>query len=153
MAAGERTDSHGDSDELAHPAIVRGGSGSCYTILVAKDRARPFSRKHRKYWLTVTGGMVAIGLINVAIGVWAYDAGSTTHERIIPTLPGATTEPADAVPLGQLPPEVMRGFNRAIPRQAPRYARQVDKDLFEITYVDGTGSKAARVTRDGTLVP
>jgi hypothetical protein len=35
---------------------------------VAKDRAAPFSRKHRKYWLTITGGMVLIGLIDLVLG-------------------------------------------------------------------------------------
>jgi hypothetical protein len=35
---------------------------------VAKDRARPFSRKHRKYWLTITGGMVVIAVIDLALG-------------------------------------------------------------------------------------
>jgi hypothetical protein len=35
---------------------------------VAKDRARPFSRKHRRYWLTVTGGMVVIGLVDLILG-------------------------------------------------------------------------------------
>jgi hypothetical protein len=142
---------------LAHPSIVRGGSRPCYTFVVAKDRARPFSRKHRKYWLTVTGGMIVIGLINIVIGVVAYDPGPTTTERIIPNVPGTTTEPSDTIPLGSLPPEVMRGFNKALPRHAPRYARQVDTDVFEITYLDssgsGTGTKTARVTRDGIVVP
>jgi hypothetical protein len=35
---------------------------------VAKDRARPFSRKHKKYWLTITGGMVVIGAIDLILG-------------------------------------------------------------------------------------
>jgi hypothetical protein len=35
---------------------------------VAKDRARPFSRKHRRYWLTITGGMVVIGVIDLILG-------------------------------------------------------------------------------------
>ncbi len=35
---------------------------------MAKDRARPFSRKHRKYWLTITGGMVVIGAIDLLLG-------------------------------------------------------------------------------------
>ena len=39
---------------------------------MAKDRAAPFSRKHRRYWLTVTGGMILIGLINVVIGLISY---------------------------------------------------------------------------------
>jgi hypothetical protein len=35
---------------------------------VAKDRARPFSRKHRKYWLTITGGMLVIAAIDLILG-------------------------------------------------------------------------------------
>ena len=35
---------------------------------MAKDRARPFSRKHRKYWLTITGGMIVIGAIDLILG-------------------------------------------------------------------------------------
>jgi hypothetical protein len=37
-----------------------------------KDRARPFSRKHRRYWMTVTGGMIIIMSINLGLGVWMY---------------------------------------------------------------------------------
>jgi hypothetical protein len=56
---------------------------------VAKDRARPFSRKHRKYWIPVTGGMVLIGLINVIVGYCSYTRPSDVHERIIPDVPFA----------------------------------------------------------------
>ena len=38
---------------------------------MAKDRARPFSRKHRKYWLTVTGGMLLIGALDLLLG-WMF---------------------------------------------------------------------------------
>ena len=37
-----------------------------------KDRSRPFSKKHRRYWLTVTGGMIAIMAINVGLGWWVF---------------------------------------------------------------------------------
>ena len=33
-----------------------------------KDRAKPFDRKHRRYWLTTVGGMVLIMAINLALG-------------------------------------------------------------------------------------
>ena len=50
---------------------------------MAKDRARPFSRKHRRYWLTVTGGMIMVAVINVIIGYCTYpDAPEQTTERI-----------------------------------------------------------------------
>jgi hypothetical protein len=64
---------------------------------VAKDRARPFSRKHRKYWIPVTGGMVLIGVINVIIGFATYKKPSDVHERIIadvPYAPGSGSAPA-----------------------------------------------------------
>ncbi len=49
---------------------------------MAKDRARPFSRKHRKYWIPVTGGMILIGILNVAIGYCTYSSAPELHERI-----------------------------------------------------------------------
>jgi hypothetical protein len=56
---------------------------------VSKDRARPFSRKHRRYWIPVTGGMVLIGFMNVVIGFCTYTRPSDVHERIIPDVPYA----------------------------------------------------------------
>jgi hypothetical protein len=56
---------------------------------VSKDRARPFSRKHRKYWIPVTGGMVLIGIINIIIGYCSYTRPSDVHERILPNVPYA----------------------------------------------------------------
>jgi hypothetical protein len=56
---------------------------------VSKDRARPFSRKHRRYWIPVTGGMILIGLVNVALGYCSYSRPSDIHERIIPDVPRA----------------------------------------------------------------
>jgi hypothetical protein len=50
---------------------------------VSKDRARPFSRKHRKYWIPVTGGMILIGIINVALGYCSYSSAPEVHERIL----------------------------------------------------------------------
>ena len=37
-----------------------------------KDRARPFSRKHFRYWMTAAGGMVIIMVLNVALGFWLW---------------------------------------------------------------------------------
>jgi len=54
---------------------------------VAKDRAAPFSRKHRRYWLPVTGGMILIGAINLAIGFCAYDPPPQQYEKIVPVIP------------------------------------------------------------------
>jgi hypothetical protein len=54
---------------------------------VSKDRARPFSRKHRRYWIPVTGGMILIGLIDVALGYCSYTKPSDVHERILYNVP------------------------------------------------------------------
>jgi hypothetical protein len=71
---------------------------------VTKDRAAPFSRKHRLYWFTVTGGMILIGLINIIIGFLSYDEPSTKTEKMELTLPkiyydaGIDAAPPDATP-------------------------------------------------------
>ena len=71
---------------------------------MTKDRAAPFSRKHRRYWFTVTGGMILIGLINILIGFLSYDEPSTKTEKMELTLPtiyrdaGIDAVPADAAP-------------------------------------------------------
>lgn len=67
---------------------------------MSKDRAAPFSRKHRRYWIPITGGMILIGIINVVIGFMSYDPPPTGTEKIqldIPKLDGGTPDaPADA---------------------------------------------------------
>lgn len=55
-----------------------------------KDRARPFSKKHRKYWIPITGGMLLIGVINVVVGVCTYDPPSDVHQQIHPVIPKST---------------------------------------------------------------
>ena len=56
---------------------------------VAKDRAAPFSRKHRRYWLTITGGMILIGAINLGLGFCGYEEPSGPPEKIERVLPVA----------------------------------------------------------------
>jgi hypothetical protein len=65
---------------------------------VAKDRARPFSRKHRRYWIPVTGGMVLIGVINVALGYCSYTTPSDHHEPIVPDVPSVAGRTTTAAP-------------------------------------------------------
>ncbi len=116
---------------------------------MAKDRARPFSRKHRKYWITVTGGMLLIGLLNVGIGMCAYKA-PRTPERIIPMLPPAGTPagaPLDTIRLGAIPADVMRAFAVAYPRHIPsarRIAMPDGSKVYELTFTDA--GKTTRVT-------
>ena len=64
---------------------------------MSKDRARPFSRKHRKYWIPVTGGMVLIGVINIIIGFCSYTRPSDVHERILLDVPYARGSGSAAV--------------------------------------------------------
>jgi hypothetical protein len=64
---------------------------------VSKDRARPFSRKHRKYWIPVTGGMILIGVLNIIIGYCSYTRPSDVHERILPDVPYARGSGSAAV--------------------------------------------------------
>jgi hypothetical protein len=66
---------------------------------VSKDRARPFSRKHRRYWIPITGGMILIGLVNLALGYCSYSRPSDVHERIIPDVPAAQGSAAAPAPL------------------------------------------------------
>jgi hypothetical protein len=57
---------------------------------VTKDRAAPFSKKHRRYWIPVLGGMIVIGAFNLAIGMCAYPGADKLYrnpERIEPVLP------------------------------------------------------------------
>lgn len=65
---------------------------------MSKDRARPFSRKHRRYWIPVTGGMLLIGLVNVALGYCSYRRPSDVHERILLDVPSARTAGSAAAP-------------------------------------------------------
>ncbi len=61
---------------------------------MAKDRAAPFSRKHRRYWLPVTGGMILIGLVNLAIGFYLY----SNRPEDAPRHPHVDAAPAPAPP-------------------------------------------------------
>jgi hypothetical protein len=132
---------------------------------VAKDRARPFSRKHRRYWLTVTGGMLLIGALNVAIGVCVYDPGPDTVEAIQPVLPApsAGIGPAHVIPeegmlgLGEIPVPVMRAFTKAHPQHVPQGAKKLDDGTIQIFYLEEGGrTSGARssvtFTADGTPI-
>ncbi|HWO19332.1 MAG TPA: hypothetical protein VNO30_11170 [Kofleriaceae bacterium] len=88
---------------------------------MSKDRAAPFSRKHRRYWLPVTGGMLLIGAINLALGYCAYDPPSASTEKIelvIPPSPYTTVAPAaPAVPAVPAVPDA--GVDAAAALTAP----------------------------------
>jgi hypothetical protein len=109
---------------------------------VAKDRARPFSRKHRKYWFTVTGG---------------YEP-PRTPERIIPVLPpagspaGYTTD--GSISLGDIPVPVMRAFAVAYPRHIPAPKRLVvgSEAHYDLTFTDAGKTTTVSYKPDGTFL-
>jgi hypothetical protein len=124
---------------------------------VAKDRARPFSKKHRLYWLTVTGGMLLIGAINVGIGMCAYDKGPDHVDRIEPVLPTSTAPvQTHVIPgegmlgLGEIPVLVMRAFTKAHPQSVPQGAKKLADGTIEVFYLDEGARRVARYRADGT---
>ena len=120
---------------------------------MAKDRAAPFSRKHRRYWLTVLGGMIAIGVVNVIIGLTAYRGSYEEHERLPLALPrdAAPADAAGTISTGRVPAAVMNAFTRRYPRTLPITAR-VDGDIYTVYFARGSGSASASYRHDGTFV-
>ena len=124
---------------------------------MSKDRARPFSRKHKKYWIPVTGGMLLIGAINVGIGFCSYEKPPPPPERIIPVLPPPTPRPArtdGSIGLGAIPAAAMRAFAVAYPRHVPSGAKKLvaadGTTTFEISFTSPTTTVVYR--EDGTFV-
>ncbi len=116
---------------------------------MAKDRAAPFSKKHTRYWLPVTGGMVLIGFINVMLGVCTYErAGDTEPIRLI--LPVADAGPG-TVGVAQIPSEVMRTFATRYPRTIPLGANMVDGN-YVVLLPSGAAVQRATFRPDGTFV-
>lgn len=120
-------------------------------MVVPKDRAAPFSRKHAKYWFTVTGGMVLIGVLNVALGYWLYEPAGDPPERIVPMKPPVAD---GAIELGEIPVPVMQSFAKNFPQRAPRSARKLPGDIYELTFAPpgAATSERAQFRADGSLV-
>lgn len=126
---------------------------------MSKDRARPFSRKHRKYWIPVTGGMLLIGVINVGIGFCSYEKPPPPPQPIVLTLPAPTVQPKPrlapgAITLGAIPAPVMRAFAVAYPRRVPSGAKKLTAadgtTTYEISFAAPTTTVVYR--EDGTFV-
>jgi hypothetical protein len=117
---------------------------------VSKDRAAPFSRKHRRYWITVTGGMLLIGAINVALGVCSYREAPQT-ERIEVVIPGHAREPGE-MRVNAIPVEVMRAFAIKYPRTIPTKAIANPDNTVTVRFPPGAQFKSATFKQDGTFV-
>jgi hypothetical protein len=120
---------------------------------VAKDRAAPFSRKHRRYWIPVTGGMLLIGAINVALGFCSYEDAPKNPQRIELTLPARDAAPDAAGTLGRsdIPAPVMRAFAVKYPKTIPAGAL-VEGDNTIVLFPTGAAHTRATFRADGTFV-
>lgn len=120
---------------------------------MAKDRARPFSRKHRKYWVTVTGGMLAICALNVGVGLCAYEP-AREPERIQPVLPEPPKPPAGTIGLGEIPTPVMRAFAVAYPRRIPAPKQLVvgGQTIYELSFTEAGKTTRVSYQPDGTFI-
>ena len=114
---------------------------------MSKDRAVPFSRKHRRYWITVTGGMLLIGAINVTLGLCSYRS-PTTPARIDLGLGGRDP---DLFPPSSLPTAVVRAFTARYPRTiAQGFTR--DGDRYVISLPRGAALHRVTFTANGAFV-
>jgi hypothetical protein len=118
---------------------------------VAKDRAAPFSRKHRRYWIPVTGGMLVIGALNVGIGLCSYTPPGTT-QPIYLEIPSSSKPLAPGeLGLGDIPAPVMRAFVARYPQTIPASAVR-DGDDYVLNLPSGRDRQRARFTADGAFV-
>ena len=120
---------------------------------MSKDRAAPFSKKHRRYWVPVLGGMIAIGVINVIVGFWVYEKPSEHHERIKLNLiqRDAAVDAVYTLAPSELPVDVMRAFAVKYPRTLPTGAHAI-AGAYVIDFPPGAPHKTATFKPDGTFV-
>ena len=119
---------------------------------MSKDRAAPFSRKHRRYWIPVTGGMILIGAINVGLGVCTYEpAGDVEPIHVKPAFRVDAGLPAGHIGVAQSPADVMRAFAVKYPRTIPVAARR-DGENYVVLFPEGAAKQRATFTPDGTFV-
>ena len=119
---------------------------------MSKDRAAPFSRKHRRYWIPVTGGMVIIGIVNIVLGLTQYKP-PEEPQRIDLGLgrDAAVVDAANTLGASQLPPEVMRAFAVKYPHVMPAGAARVGPN-FEIAFPPAAPHHHATFAPDGAFV-
>jgi hypothetical protein len=117
---------------------------------VSKDRAAPFSKKHRRYWIPVTGGMVAIGLINILIGLHSYKA-PEDPQRMSVLHDAAINDAHGTIGNAQLPADVMRAFAVKYPHIIPVGAL-VNGTQYVIEFPAGQGHAHATFAADGSFI-
>lgn len=117
---------------------------------MSKDRAAPFSRKHRRYWIPVTGGMILIGVVNVALGMCSYHE-PPRPERIELHIPGHERKPGE-LHVQEIPANVMRAFAVKYPRTIPSGAIANSDNTVTVLFPPGAQFKTATFQQDGTFV-
>lgn len=119
---------------------------------VPPDRATPFSSKHRRYWFPVTGGMILIGAINVAVGLCSYER-PVDPQRIDLGMAqdAAVPDAPNTIARSQIPAEVMRAFVAKYPRTVPAGAARVG-DTYTISFPPDRVPRQATFRSDGTFV-
>jgi len=120
---------------------------------VQKDRAAPFSKKHRRYWIPVTGGMITIAVANVIIGFCVYNKPSDKHEQIKLDLVrrDAGIDALNTIAPSQLPADVMRAFAVKYPQTLPVGATVIH-GAYVVQFPPGKPHTTATFKPDGTFV-
>lgn len=117
---------------------------------MSKDRAAPFSKKHRKYWIPVTGGMVLIGALNVTLGMCSYD-NPPPPQRIEVHIPGHERAPGQ-LHRDEIPAPVMNAFAVKYPRTIPAGGQQQADNTIVVQFPPGAAHAHATFRTDGTFV-
>jgi hypothetical protein len=117
---------------------------------VSKDRAAPFSKKHRRYWLPVTGGMILIGALNIGLGVCTYEpAGDPEPIRVGP--PRDASMRAGSLSISEIPADVMRAFAIKYPKTIPAGADRVEGNIV-VLFPAGADKHSATFQTDGVFL-
>lgn len=118
-----------------------------------KDRAAPFSPKHRRYWITVTGGMILIGGINLVVGMCSYkkEPPPPTPIQLKLPSPGEAHLLPGSLRLGDVPAPVVRAFAIKYPKTIAAGAFR-HGDTYTLIFPPGRAHKQATFRADGTFV-
>ena len=118
---------------------------------MSKDRAAPFSKKHRRYWIPVTGGMLLIGALNVTLGMCSYKEPQPV-ERIEVVIPGHERKPGQLM-RGEIPADVMRAFAVKYPHTIPDGGiRNGSDNTISVVFPPESEHKLAVFKQDGTFI-